>query len=477
MLNTPPLVLDSSSLSDSKKLIREKIVPWEGLARAGVISTDQANLIKVLETQNAESKRATVLGSQEMYARTLLSVLSKLEVNSRDDVLKSVLVLLNDLLTDATAALFSDALLDLSSVDASLPYSPFTKHLDNSDQLVKTLSLYNATILLSKSAKLGTTVDKEIVIKLFDVASSDLFIGNAQDTNIQSIGVQLVQELVINKQYRGIFQDHNLVSNFKAIATLIDTLAKQPNTVNLQLLYNALVTVWVLSFNPQLNKVLVHNYPNLVGSLLTIAKEGIKLKVVRVAISSVRNFVSFTVSGHEQFNVIKLLLFHDGLNVVKTIQTRKFALESSDEELAGDLAGLNSVLSDVVTNKLTSLDEYLVELENPDLLSWSSPTHKSEEFWHENAGKFKDNSYALVKRIMTILSSEDAGLSSTARVILLNDLQFLIRNIGSDLINFINSEKNGQYKLLVMSLLENSDGDNELKYEALRTIQYLVGHA
>ncbi|KAM9935647.1 hypothetical protein OXX80_004782 [Metschnikowia pulcherrima] len=471
-----PLAADSTNLADSKKLIREKIVPWEGLARAGVISADQANLVKVLETQNGDSKRATVLASAKMYASTLLSLLSKLEVDARDDVLKCVLVLINDLIVDAKAAPFTQQLLELSTVDSNLPYSPFLKHLDNADLLIQSLALYNATVLLSQAAQEGKSVETETLIKVFGVLCSNRFIGNAQDANLQSLGVQFLQELAIHKPYRAVFRDHDLVANFASISALLDTSAKQPNSVNLQLLYNALLTVWVLSFSAPLNKVLVHNYPNLAGSLLTIAKEGIKLKVVRVAVSAVRNFVSFSVSAHEHFSVVKLLLFHDGLNVVRTIQTRKFASESSDAELAADLAYLNTELSDVVSNKLTSLDEYLVELENPNLLSWASPTHKSEDFWHKNAGKFKDNSFALVKKMLTILASEDMS-KGPSRVILLNDLQFLIRNLGSDLVNFLNNEKGGQYKLLVMSLLENSDGDNELKYEALRTIQYLVGHA
>ena len=124
---------------------------------------------------------------------------------------------------------------------------------------------------------------------------------------------------------------------------------------------------------------------------------------------------------------------------------------------------------------MTSLDEYLTELENPNLLSWSSPTHKSSEFWLENCGKFKDSQFKLVKRIFEILASTEYELSTT-KVILLSDLQFLIKNLDQDLINFINSEKDGQYKLLIMNYLDNNKGDNELKYQALKTIQLLVGH-
>lgn len=472
------MTIESSSLADSRNLVREKIIPWEGLARAGIISNDQADIIKILETQSSESKRETVLNSVDLYSKTILNLLNKLEINSRDDVLKSVLVLLSDLLTDPKARPFLDTLLDLNKVDPSLPFQPFVKHADNNDLLIKTLSLHNLVILAGKAAKDGTHVDKEVLIKVFDTVCSKAYIGNSADQNLQSIGVQLLQDLVINKQFRAIFAEHNLVSNFKSINSLIEFLAKKPNSVNSQLLYFVFMTVWILSYSSTINKAIIHNFPQLIGNLLTVSKESIKLKVVRVAISTLKNFVAITVTHSEQYNVVKLILFYDGLNIVKTIQTRKFASNGSDDELSGDLAYLNETLSEVVSSKLSSLDEYLVELENPELLSWSSPTHKSADFWQKNSHKFKDNQFKLVKRMLEILSADGSqNNSASAKVIMLNDLQFLIKNLGTDLVKFLTTEKGGQYKLLIMTMLENNGGDNELKYEALKTIQYLVGHA
>lgn len=394
-------------------------------------------------------------------------------------MLKSVLVLINDLLIDEKSGAFLDSLLDLSKIDSSLPFTPFVKHLDNNEQLIKTLSFYNLNILLVSSVKKELKVENEILIKLFDLACSKTYTGNTQDQNSQSIGIQLLQDLVAVKSFRHVFQEHNLILNFKSINQIIEHLAKQPNGANIQLTYNVLVTAWILSFSSTINKAVIHNFPQLVGSLLQLSKESIKLKIVRMAISTLRNFVSVTVNHSEKVSVVKLVLFHDGLNIVKTVQTRKFASENSDEELAADLKFLNETLTEVVSSKLSSLDEYLVELENPELLSWSSPTHKSTDFWQQNAHVFKENHFALVKKMLSVLFAEESSQSgsSVAKVILLNDLQFLVKNLGNDLITFLNTEKNGQYKLLIMSFLENNGGDNELKYEALKTIQFLVGHA
>ncbi|KAK6459046.1 vacuolar ATPase V1 domain subunit H [Scheffersomyces xylosifermentans] len=474
-----PLVIDSGFLSDSKKIIRDRIIPWEGLSRSGVVSEDDASYIKVLEKQSPENKKSTVLSQLDLCTNTILNLLNKLEVNEKDDVLKNVLTLINDLLLELPGQEFLDSLLALSDVDSSLPYVPFLKHLDNNDGLIKSLALYNLIILLSKASKnpkSAAKIDKEVLIKIFDVLSSEQFIGNVSESNFQLISIQLLQELLIVKQFKQIYQDSNLVSNFKSINQLISNSAKYPNATGLQLSYNILLSLWILSFSAPINKTLVHNFPELINNLLVIAKDSIMVKIVRVSVGILKNFVSVTSSSQEQFKTIKILLFHEGLPTINILKGRKFASNESDEELANDLVYLSDVLNEIVAEKLTSFDEYLTELENPNLLSFSSPTHKSTEFWLENSHKFKDSSYKLVKRILEILASPDFD-TATIKVILLNDLQFLIKNLGNDLVNVISTEKDGAYKLLIMSYLDNNKGDNDLKYEALKTIQLLVGRS
>lgn len=451
-------------MTDSKKIIKERIIPWEGLARSDVVSEDDANHIKLLEKQSIENRNNTVKGQLDLYSKTLLNVLNRVD---KDDVIKNVLALINDLLLDLPE--FLDAILKLSNVDKSLPYAPFLNHLDNKDDLIKSLSLYNLEIILAKAKSVQ---DDEVLIKIFSVVSS--IIGGS-DSNYQFIGLQILQDLLIVKPFKAIYQNHNLIANFKPINNLITKLATNSNATGLQLSYNILLVAWILSFSGPMNKALLHNFPQLAGSLLTIAKDSIKLKIVRVAVAILKNFVDVTTSPQEQFKVIKLLLFHGALNTVNTLKERKFASNGSDEELSNDLNYLSENLNEIVTSKLTSFDEYLTELENPKLISYASPTHKSSEFWLENSGKFKDSNFKLVKKIFEILIQNSSD-NSTVNTILLNDLQFLIKNLGQDLITFINTEKGGQYKLLIMSFLENSQGNNELKYEALKTIQLLVGH-
>lgn len=467
--------MDSAYLTDVKKEIREKIIPWEGLARAKVISEDDANHIKILEKQSPENRNSTILSELELYTNTILHLLNKLAVNSRDEVLKNVLVLINDFLLELPNQEFTKLLLALGSLDEALPFDPFVKHLDNANVEVKTLALYNLCILVSAKGKQEEVVHREVLIAAFDLISGPHFLGSG-DLQLQFVATQLLQELVTVRQFKEVYQANNLVSNFKPVAGLILQLLKMPNLSGLQLLYNVLLTTWILLFSSGINRQILHHYPELIGDLLTISKDLIKLKIVRLAISNLKNFISCSASASETFKTIKLILFHDGLTTVKVLQERKFASSTSDEELSSDLAYLNDTLTDVVQNRLTSLDEYLTELENPNLISWSSPTHKLAGFWMENAGKFKDSGYKLVKKMFEVLQAPTEGHSTLRKIILLNDLQFLITNLGSDLISFINEERGGEYKLLIMGLLDKNDGDSELKYQALKTIQLLVGH-
>lgn len=470
------MIIENSFLNDSKKIIRERIIPWEGLSRSNVISEEDANNIKQLEKQSIDGVTVNFDTSIQTYTNTLLSVLNKLDVNSKDDVIKNVNALINDLLIESPQ--FVDSLLKLSQLDSSLPYQPFLNHLQSKDNIIKILTLYNLTILLIKANKIPQyqkLIDKEILIKIFDILSNQFINNNSIDSNYQIISIQLLQELLIIKQFKLIFEKFNLIQNFAPINQLINQASKSPNSISLQLCYNILLVTWILSFSSSINKIIIHNYPDLIGNLLILSKDSIKLKIVRNSIAILKNYISIVINSQEQFKIIKILLFNDALSTINILKDRKFASNGSDEELSQDLQYLADNLNDVVTNKLTSLDEYLTELENPNLISWSSPTHKSIEFWLENSGKFKDSNWKLVRRMLEILSNKQ--YSPRIKIILLNDLQFLIKNLGQDLLNFLKSENSGEYKLLIMNFLDNNNNDSELKYEALKTVQLLVGHS
>lgn len=458
--NDASVQIDSQYLNDQKKLIRERIIPWEGLARSNVISEDESNYIKILEKQSDDNKTNTVTLQLSLYSNTLIHLLNKLDVNSRGEVIKNILVLINDLLLKLPA--FVSEVNSLNTIDSNLPFDPFLKHLDNSEVVIRTLAIYNLVLLVEKL----DNVPQSVLIKIY---LSLLGFIDSSDANVQFISVQLLLQLLVNKNYKSLFINQVLFDLIDSLVAKLNT--ELSNSSNLQLLYNTLLNVWILSFNNKFNKKVLHNYPNLIGYLLNIAKNAIKLKIVRLCVSTLKNFISVGDNSLETFKIIKIILFSDGLNTIRNLKERNFSSNGSDEELATDLNFLYDTLIDIVENKLTSFDEYLTELETPNLINGNSPTHKSQDFWRENADKFKDNNYKLVTRMFEILTQD---FDNNSKIILLGDLQNLIGNLGQSLIDFINDNKD--YKLLIMGLLDNNS-DNELKYQALKTIQLLVGHS
>ncbi|CAH6721650.1 V-type proton ATPase subunit H [[Candida] jaroonii] len=454
--------VESQYLSDQKKIIRERIIPWEGLARANIINEDESNYIKILEKQSNENKLSTVSSQIKLYSNTLLNLLNKLDINSRDDVIKHLLVLINDLIINLPE--FSAQLNGLNDTDSFLPFEPFLKHLDNNDIIIKNLSLYNVVLLINEFPH-KEKLDSQIIVKIY---SKILSLIDSNDVNLKFLNIQILNKLIVNKTFKSIFIE-NL--EFDNINHLIETSNNESmNSNNLQLMYNTLLTIWILSFSAKFNKKIIVKYPQLIGNLLVISKNSIKLKIIRLSISILKNFI--TICDHEidSFKFIKIILFNDGLNIITNLKSRKFSSNGSDEELTNDLNDVNDKLIDIVKNKLTSFDEYLTELENPKLLNWNSPTHKSNEFWLENCNNFKKDNYKLILKMFDILSNDSSNMG---KIIILNDLQYLINNLGNELVSFINENK--KFKLLIMEMLDNSS-DNELKYQSLKTIQLLVGH-
>lgn len=426
-----------------------------------MITEDEASNIKLLEKSQGDQRTQVVLSQLDVYIKTLLGVLRRLATSDKVEVVRNVEAIVNDLLL--TSKEFLQGVAHSPDVFSAL-LGPVQNQLD---QVVRVLGLYNVTIVADKQVCDGVSTPNDVVSSLFQYITKLLADG---DANSQYIAIQLEQALVSAKPFKDIYIDL-LAANFKPLDALIAKLTKL--LVGLQLLYHVLITTWIVLFSARANKQLVVNYPDIIGLLLQIAKDLIKLKIVRVSIAILRNLVEISESNADQFKVIKLLLFNGAVLTFKVLRERKFAANGLDEELAGDLQYLADKLDEIVTTKLTSFDEYLTELENPKLLSWASPTHKSEDFWMLNANKFKDDNYKLVDKMFAVL--QDDNIATTPKVIILNDLEHLISRLGSDLVTYINTCHGGKYKLLVMNLLENNGGDNELKYQALKTIQLLVG--
>lgn len=444
-------------MDDSRNAIRQRLIPWDGFVRSGLLSSDEASRLSELGKYVGNKNYDQIEENIDLYTTTALNVLSKI---TRDDIIKYLLNLIIELLHNLDG--FKDTLLKLKSVDASLPFQLFLVHLNSSDEEIKLLSVYNLVVLYKDNQG-----GKEGILKLYNILLNDLI--NSSNANLQSIAIQCLAELLASKHHRTLFW----VNHTKYVPYLVNLLSNKKSSLQVQ--YLTLLSLWLLSFNSDISYELALNYQGLIKLLINIAKDSIKEKIVRLAVSILLNFIRR--NEIRRLKIIKIVLLNDGLPIINNLNDRKWA----DEELISDLSSIQEILNENF-EKLTSFDEYLIELDSGNL-SWSPP-HRSKEFWMNYNYKFKENNYRIFKQLINLLnkilaSSANENLTAEQEKnnnkvlsVICNDICQIITYIPESLVIL---NKTGNAKSKIMELMTSKDVN--LRYEALKTTQVLVSHS
>lgn len=144
----PHLVPITSHWLDSvTQRIRARPIPWEGYARADLVSQDELKMIRSIESQTDNPDEILQRRGKE-YALLYLRLLTKL---SRTDTLQQVLVLVTDMLQDREdrIKLFFDAATNVRDASKQQwPWAPLTKLLDVADDFVQLKAAHLLTLLL-----------------------------------------------------------------------------------------------------------------------------------------------------------------------------------------------------------------------------------------------------------------------------------------------------------------------------------------
>lgn len=155
------------------------------------------------------------------------------------------------------------------------------------------------------------------------------------------------------------------------------------------------------------------------------------------------------------------------------------AKKYDDPDLEEDVKFLSDELT-LSVHDLSSYDEYYSEVRS-GRLQWS-PVHKSEKFWRENAQKFNDKQFEVVKILIKLLeSSHDPLILCVAA----HDIGEYVRHyprgktwvsnkiIRASMLGFRVVEQY-QGKQAVMRLLTAEDPN--VRYHALLAVQKLMVH-
>lgn len=220
----PALVpLTNGYVDELSQRIRSRPIPWEGYARADLVTEDELRMIRSVDGQSDKEVDRLLDESGDKYAALYIRLLAKL---TRTDTLQQILVLIGDMLegNDERAALF----FRIKAVDqgSSWPWHPLMKMLEVQDDFCQLKAAQLLTLLLVYPAKHEDAAPSHVLDRLLTFLSAMINSGAGSGASAPSsapgagvlrppiaqagyaegngadVGIQLLEALLRSKQYR-----------------------------------------------------------------------------------------------------------------------------------------------------------------------------------------------------------------------------------------------------------------------------------
>jgi len=235
------------------------------------------------------------------------------------------------------------------------------------------------------------------------------------------------------------------------LSGLVDMLKSNNNP---QMNYQVGFCFWLLTFETEIAEQINKKY-DVIPLFIGVAQAAAKEKVVRVNIATLCNLVTKAPSAN-----LPAMLVAQLLPFVKNLATRKW----SDEDILEDVQFLRDEL-EARFESLTTWDEYTSELTSGHL-SWT-PVHDSDLFWKDNVTRLNERDHFHLKRLIELLLlSQDPIVLAVAAHDLGQYVKYYER--GKKIVTDLGG------KTRVMELM--SHGSQEVRYQALISVQRLVSH-
>lgn len=228
---TPALVpIRNQYLSELGHRIRSRPIPWEGYARADLVTQDELKMIRSIDGKEEEESQKLLDQDGEKYASLYIRLLAKL---TRTDTLQQILVLMSDMVEDHDdrAALF----LQVKQTDQgnTWPWHPLLKMLEVQDDFSQLKAAQLLTLLLAYPTDLESkSIPSHVLERLLTFLSALINSGAASGDSARSsapgsgtlrpplqqggyaegngsdVGIQLLEALLRSKRYRNlVWQD------------------------------------------------------------------------------------------------------------------------------------------------------------------------------------------------------------------------------------------------------------------------------
>ncbi|KAF8782138.1 V-type proton ATPase subunit H-like [Argiope bruennichi] len=361
----------------SNKVREKPPVDWVPYLENGFISQKEFSFINAFQyTKTKEERDMLIEYYKDLSFKAIVKVTQRISVVEE---IEKFLVLVNDLLAE-----------DISITEKFYkaidePWMSFTHLLSCSDDFMQNMGSRIITKLMVGHKKKRPPPDK---IEFF----LEWLREELREENEYLLSVaRCLQRILQVDEYRLAFM------NLSGVYQILKLLARG---INPQAQYQFCFCLWVTTFNSHLADKLNQSalIPILMDLLERCPTEITKLP--RVVIATFRNLLEKPNDVRVRRSNALMMIQCKLLQSMDFFETRTDL--SNDPEYLEDFQLVKDILNACVT-ELTSFDEYNLELKSARL-KWSV-VHTSKRFWVENAERFNDNKYELLKILINILQN------------------------------------------------------------------------
>uniref|UniRef100_A0A5K4F3X0 V-type proton ATPase subunit H n=2 Tax=Schistosoma mansoni TaxID=6183 RepID=A0A5K4F3X0_SCHMA len=432
----------TSFLQATAAEVRSTRVNWQSYLQGQIINDEQYSFITRLDNApTAEARNHVIRADENMTARVFIFILNKI---SKEQTLRYILTLIDDMLQEDKLRV--EIFRDYFSKSKESLWSHFFGFFQRGDPFC----MYQASRIIAKFACWSSQLMEENdLIYYLNWLREQLTITNNQYDQTVARNLQMMLRI---REYRTQF------AKVGGIETIGDVL--QEKLTSRQLQYQLIFCLWCMSFD-SIHVTDICKNSALLATVADIFLEADREKITRISLAFFRSILEKLPTNAEQRDCGLRLVQYKVLKELELLNQKDF---SHDPELTEDISFLNEKLSASIQD-VSSLDEYMAELKS-GRLEWS-PVHKSEKFWYENAVKFTDNNYEMLKMLVRLVELGSDPLTLSVAV---HDIGEFVRHYprGKQIIETLGG------KQLVMALLQHDDPN--VRYNALVSLQKIMVH-
>ncbi|CAL2049511.1 CBN-VHA-15 protein [Caenorhabditis brenneri] len=422
--------------------VRSNKPNWGSYFRSQMIQQDDYTLVTNYENAKSKEERDQVIAANDangQLAKTMANLITQV---AKDQNVRYVLTLFDDMLQEdkSRVEIFHRA----AHRQKRTAFSHYLGILQRQDNFI----VNQMSSIIAKLACFGTTrMEGQDLQYYFSFLKEQL--KNATTNDYMNTTARCLQMMLRHDEYRHEFVDSD------GVQTLVNALNGK---TNFQLQYQLIFAVWCLTFNANIAK----RAPSLgiIQALGDILSESTKEKVIRIILATFVNILNKVEEREIKREAALQMVQCKTLKTMELMDAKKY----DDPDVEEDVKFLTEELT-LSVHDLSSYDEYYSEVRS-GRLQWS-PVHKSEKFWRENASKFNDKQFEVVKILIKLLeSSHDPLILCVAA----HDIGEYVRHYprGKTVV------EQYQGKAAVMRLLTAEDPN--VRYHALLAVQKLMVH-